>query len=64
MARIEEKIEKGQTEVIAEPVEEPAKAEEAKVIDIMDLLKRSLEETGKGRSKAKRRPRAGSRSGT
>lgn len=53
MARIDEKIEKGETEVIAEPEEEDAgEKKDSKVIDIMDLLKRSLEKTG-GKLKTK-----------
>lgn len=47
LSRIEEKIEAGETKVIPEPEEEAAeKREGAEVIDIMELLKRSLENTG------------------
>ena len=51
MARIEEKVKKGETEEIPEPEEVPSEAAEPQVIDIMDLLKRSLEKSG-GRSKS------------
>lgn len=62
MARVKEKIKKGQTREIAEPAEEPVAAGEAKVIDIMDLLKRSLQETGgKRKAPAKARASAGTK---
>jgi DNA end-binding protein Ku len=57
MARIKEKVKKGETEVIPEPEEEEGE-KEPQVIDIMDLLKRSLAETGgkeRGRPKSKAR---------
>jgi DNA end-binding protein Ku len=59
MARIEEKVKKGETKEIPEPEEEAAA--EPQVIDIMDLLKRSLEETG-GRRKSPARAKARTRS--
>jgi DNA end-binding protein Ku len=62
MARIDEKIEKGETEVIAEPEEEEeGERKGAEVIDIMDLLKRSLEKTG-GKAKTKASAKAGKKS--
>jgi DNA end-binding protein Ku len=60
MARIEEKIKKGETEEIPEPEEEVAEAGEPQVIDIMDLLKRSLEKTG-GKRKSPAKARAKTR---
>jgi DNA end-binding protein Ku len=60
MARIEEKIKKGETEEIPEPEEEAAEAGEPQVIDIMDLLKRSLEKTG-GKRKSPAKARAKTR---
>src|SRR5688500_17114728 len=59
MARIEEKVKKGETEEIPEP-EEEAEAAEPQVIDIMDLLKRSLEKTG-GKRKSPTKARAKTR---
>jgi len=48
LARIQEKIAAGETEEVGvEPLEEETGAE---VIDIMGLLKRSVEQTGKGRT--------------
>jgi DNA end-binding protein Ku len=53
MALIEKRVEAGQTEVVTEPSEEqeerPAKGE---VIDLMALLKRSVEAKGKVRRPA------------
>lgn len=59
LARIRQKVKAGETEVIPEPEEEEER-EGPEVIDIMDLLKRSLAETrgGKGRKPAKSKPRA------
>jgi DNA end-binding protein Ku len=48
MARIREKIKKGQTEEITEPSKEKA-PRSAQVIDLADLLKRSLGKAGGGR---------------
>lgn len=58
LARIEEKIEAGETETVAEPAEEAAPAVEPQVVDIMELLKRSVEEVGGGKGKKKRKKRA------
>ncbi|MFN2419979.1 MAG: Ku protein [Gemmatimonadota bacterium] len=60
IARIDEKIKKGETEEIPEPEEEAAEAAEPQVIDIMDLLKRSLETTG-GKRKSPAKARAKTR---
>ena len=60
MARVKEKVKKGQTREIAEPAEESVAAGDAKVIDIMDLLKRSLQETG-GKRKAPAKAKASAR---
>ena len=43
MARIKEKIKKGQTEEITEPEKGPKERESAEVIDLMALLKKSVE---------------------
>ena len=57
LARIREKIAAGETEAVAaEPLEEEAGAE---VIDIMSLLKRSVEQAGLAKGRA---PESGSRS--
>jgi DNA end-binding protein Ku len=63
LARIKAKVQAGETEVIPEPEEAEREREGAQVIDIMDLLKRSLEESrgGKGRKPAKSKPRAKSK---
>lgn len=58
LARIEEKIEAGETETVAEPAGEAAPAVEPQVVDIMELLKRSVEEVGGGKGKKKRKKRA------
>jgi len=46
LARVHEKIKAGETEVITPESKEPAR--KAEVIDLMALLKRSVEQTGKG----------------
>ena len=66
MKRIEEKIKAGQTEEITEPEKEERPAKGADVIDLMSLLKKSVEGGRKGAAKerepererrAKRAPR-------
>jgi len=58
LARIREKIEKGQTEEITEPEEGEKEAAGAEVIDLMALLRKSVErkqEKPKRSHRAKRR---------
>jgi DNA end-binding protein Ku len=50
LARVEEKVKAGQTEEITEPEEKERPAKGAEVIDLMALLKRSVEEKGKARA--------------
>ena len=45
MKRIEEKIERGETHVLTKPEAEAGEAKSAQVIDLMDLLKRSIDKT-------------------
>jgi DNA end-binding protein Ku len=55
LERIEEKIKRGETKVLTKPEGEAAEARSAQVIDLMDLLKRSIDKTtGKGPRTAKR----------
>jgi DNA end-binding protein Ku len=49
MHRIEEKIKRGETQVLTKPEGERAEPRSAQVIDLMDLLKQSL--SGEGRAK-------------
>jgi DNA end-binding protein Ku len=56
MKRIEEKIERGETKVLTRPEGEAREHRSAKVIDLMDLLKQSLDKTG-GRAPAARAKR-------
>jgi len=60
---IEGKIKSGQTHAIEEPEGETEPKRQAKVVNIMDLLKRSLEKAERGegrlRRKAQTRPKAG-----
>jgi DNA end-binding protein Ku len=50
MTRIEAKIKAGETEVISEPEEERPAKHKAEVIDLMALLKRSVEQKGRKQS--------------
>jgi DNA end-binding protein Ku len=52
LARVEEKVKAGQTEEITEPGEKERRAKGAEVIDLMALLKRSVEEKGGTRAGA------------
>ena len=54
MKRIEEKIERGETKVLTKPEGEAREPRSAKVIDLMDLLKQSIDKT-RGRAFAHRR---------
>ncbi len=54
MKLIEKRVESGQLEGVEEPAPKPAAAAGGKVVDLMALLKRSVEETGKERRSAKR----------
>jgi len=49
MKRIEEKIERGETHVLTKPEGEAAERRSAQVIDLMDLLKKSLGGEGRAR---------------
>jgi DNA end-binding protein Ku len=53
MARIKEKIKKGQTEEITEPSKEERTPRSAQVIDLADLLKKSLGKGGGARKSAR-----------
>ena len=57
MKRIEEKIERGETKVLTKPEGEAREPRSAQVIDLMDLLKQSIDKTG-GRAPAARAKRA------
>jgi len=61
MKRIEEKIERGETKVLPKPEGEAREPRSAKVIDLMDLLKQSIDKTG-GRAPAARAKRASAKS--
>jgi DNA end-binding protein Ku len=61
MKRIEEKIERGETKVLTKPEGEAREPRSAKVIDLMDLLKQSIDKTG-GRAPAARAKRANAKS--
>jgi DNA end-binding protein Ku len=53
MKRIEEKIQKGETHVLTKPEQEAGEGRSAQVIDLMELLKRSIDKTaerGSGRA--------------
>ena len=52
MKRIEEKIERGETHVLTKPEGEAAERRSAQVIDLMDLLKKSLGGEGRARKTA------------
>lgn len=45
--RIEEKVKRGETKVLTKPEGETAEPRSAQVIDLMDLLKRSIDKTGR-----------------
>ena len=55
MARVKAKIKSGETEVITEPQAEQAAARGAEVIDLMALLKRSVEQRGRSEPVSNRR---------
>lgn len=59
LARVEEKIKAGETSLITEPAREREKPQGAEVIDLMALLKRSVEEKGMAGSGADRNRVAG-----
>jgi DNA end-binding protein Ku len=46
MQRIEEKVKRGETKVLTKPEGETAEPRSAQVIDLMDLLKQSIDKTG------------------
>jgi DNA end-binding protein Ku len=48
LKRIEEKVQRGETQVLTKPEGEAAEARSAQVIDLMELLKRSIDKTGRG----------------
>jgi DNA end-binding protein Ku len=58
MKRIEEKVKKGQTEEITEPEKERRPEKGAEVIDLMQLLKKSVEKKPKPAKRAAKRRRA------
>jgi DNA end-binding protein Ku len=55
LRRIKEKVKKGETEEITEPEKEPRAAKGAEVIDLMQLLKKSIERKPAKRAARKRR---------
>jgi len=61
LKRIEEKVKAGQTEEITEPEKEGRAAKGAEVIDLMALLKKSVDKKG-AREPAKAKPRRAHRS--
>jgi DNA end-binding protein Ku len=54
MARIEEKIKRGETHLLTKPEAERAEGRSAQVIDLMELLKRSIDKTAKAPKATKR----------
>lgn len=52
MAMIDRKIAANQTNVISEPEEAPAREQKSNVVDLMDLLKKSIENKGRGKRTA------------
>jgi DNA end-binding protein Ku len=60
LARIRRRVKEGQTHVVTEPAEKEPVSEGAQVIDLMSMLKRSLEGRGQAAKPAKR---AGARRG-
>ena len=59
MKRIEEKIQKGETHVLTKPEQEAGEGRSAQVIDLMELLKRSIDKTaerGSGRAAKRAAP--------
>jgi len=58
LARVEEKVKAGQTEEITEPEAKERPSRGAEVIDLMALLKRSVEEKGRSHAGRQRRPAA------
>jgi len=54
MKMIEERVEAGQLEASPEPAPRPERAAGGKVVDLMALLKRSIEDGGSGRKPAKK----------
>jgi DNA end-binding protein Ku len=61
MHLIEKRIKAGQTEVVTEPEEEEEKPKQAEVVDLMALLKRSVQEKGQTQKKASGAKRAAGR---
>jgi DNA end-binding protein Ku len=55
LKRIEQKVKAGQTEEITEPEKEGKAAKGAEVIDLMSLLKKSVEKTHKPKRAARKR---------
>jgi DNA end-binding protein Ku len=56
MKRIEEKIQKGETHVLTKPEQEAGEGRSAQVIDLMELLKRSIDKTAeRGSARAAKR---------
>jgi DNA end-binding protein Ku len=56
MKRIEEKIQRGETQILTKPEHEEAEGRSAQVIDLMELLKRSIDKTaGRGAGRAAKR---------
>jgi non-homologous end joining protein Ku len=56
MKMIKERVESGQLEASPEPAPKPERAARGQVVDLMALLKRSVDEGGKPAKKAARKP--------
>jgi DNA end-binding protein Ku len=67
LKRVEEKVKAGQTDVLTEPGRAEQRPKGAKIIDLMELLKRSVEKTGQdarpggGAAKRRRAPKRAAR---
>ena len=61
MNLIEKRVKAGQTEVVTEPEAEEEKPKQAEVVDLMALLKRSVQEKGQPQKKTSRTSRAAGR---
>ncbi|MEX5219899.1 MAG: Ku protein [Nitrospira sp.] len=61
MHLIEKRIKAGRTEVVTEPEEEEEKPKQAEVVDLMALLKRSVQEKGQAQKKSSGGKRAAGR---
>jgi DNA end-binding protein Ku len=58
LKRVKEKVKAGETEEVTEPEKEPKEAKSAEVIDLMSLLKKSVEQKQPRPKRAARKRRA------